>query len=261
MKEPCKAMQKAQAIKPHLKSCPGEETRVVRHLSGHGSKVCEACKKKNRDEQRKRENAQKRARRAKLKRDKMTAGIGKGNVVWTSPSVWTPSVVDAPTLALHSPQPRRPFTFKVRSTTQALQYALNGSISIATMMQNDIDVSQREHGVYSESRQMVVATTSNLLQPANDCLDEMVTEVCDATNSRHLHEDEPQDLPSKLLDEPFCEEQKRQPVGLGITIPSDHQQDHDHTEPCSFSEWSFRMELNKWSTVFDDDDPDDAKAI
>ncbi len=262
MREPCLAFRKAQVINSHLDSCPADEIQVIRPLSGHGGKVCEACRTKNRKEQRKRENAQKRARRAKLKRNKMTAGIGAGNVVWTAPKIWSPNVVDAQTLALHSPPTQRINTLKVRSTTQALQYALSGSLSTATMTQNHVDVSHHEHGIYSRSHQLFAATTSNILHPQEKGHDTIVTELRDDTQIHHHYESEPQDLSATLLDGPLYEDQKHQPVGLGISMPNDAKWGQYHPETCSFNEWSFRMELNEWSTVFDDDDhPYDNKEL
>ncbi|CAD6587920.1 MAG: hypothetical protein ASARMPREDX12_003052 [Alectoria sarmentosa] len=262
MREPCEAFLKAQAIKIYLNECPGVEIPIIRALSGHGGKVCEPCSKKNRNERRIRENAQKRARRTKLKRDKMTAGIGAGNVVWTAPNAWTASVVDAQIVALHSPQPRRLNTFKVKSVTQSLQYGLNSSISTATMAQNHVNVSQDERGVYSQSQQLFAATMSNVLQPQENGLDRIAIEMQDDLNLHHQHNSKPQDLPTTTLDVPIYPKQQSQQVGLGITIPEDAKWGQSHGEICSFNEWSFRMELQKWSTVFEDnDDPDDAKEL
>ena len=246
MREPCEAFEKAQIIIPSLKKCPGGEIQVLRSPAGHGGRVCQACRKKNRNEQRKRENAQKRARRAKLKKEKMNSGIGNGNVVWTPPKAWTSSVVDAHTLALHSPQPQR--LFKVRSTTQALQHALNGDISTARMTEKNVDVAQHEREIFSESCH---ATMSNAPQSQ----DHAVTEVHDKTDSQQCLI-EPQSLPTTRLDEPLFQGQKHQPVGLGITIANDAKWDQCINESYSVNEWTFRMELNKWSTVFEDDDPD-----
>ena len=234
MREPCKAFEKAQIIMPYLKKCPVDEIQVLRSPAGHGGRVCEGCRKNNRNEQRKRENAQKRARRAKLKKERMSSGIGNGNVVWTPPQMWTPSVVDEQTLALHSPQPQR--LFKVRSTTQALQYALNGGISTATMTEKHVDVSQHERGIYSKSRH---ATISNAPQPQGYA----VTKMHDDTD---LHQCliEPQCLLTTPLDEPLYRGQKQQPVGLGITIASNAKWDQRITESYSVNEWSCRMELS-----------------
>ena len=262
MRDLCPVFQEAQAIKPHLKKCPVRDYEMIRPLSGHGGKVCAPCRKKNRDEQRKRENAQKRARRAKLKRDKMTAGIGAGNVVWTPPNTWAPSVVDAHTLALHSPQPQRFNTFKVRSMTQALQYELNGSISTETITHDHTNVSQDERGIYSQSRQIFAATMSDALQPQKNGHDMLATGIPEDNNLSSQHEDKTQDLTKTMIDDPEHQPQKHEQVGLGITIPNDAKWGESHAEPCSFSEWSFRMELNEWSTVFEDNgDSDDAKEL
>ena len=246
MREPCKTFEKASIIMPCLKTCPGGEIQVLRSPSGHGGRVCEACRKMNRNEQRKRENAQKRARRARLKKEKMNSGIGNGNVLWTPPEAWAPSVVDAHVLALHSPQPQR--LFKVRSTTQALQYALNGSISTATMNEKSVDVLQHEGEINSKSRH---ATISN----ASDPQDDAVTEV---RGDKNLHQclTEPQRLPITPLDEPLYQGQKHQAVGLGISKANDARWDQRMMESYSINEWGFRMELNKWSTIFEDDDLD-----
>ena len=288
MREPCKAFQAEQVLKPHLENCPGNEIQAIRPLSGHGVKVCGRCRKKNREEQRQRENAQKRARRAKLKRQKMTAGIGAGNVVWTAPKTWKPSVMDARLVAPLSPQPQRPRLWnilKVMSTTQALQYALHGCISTATMMQDHVDISHHEGGVYSESCQTFATTTSNILRPQGNCDDMMVTEMHNDNSLRYQYESEPQAVVTKALDEPPYQEHKGQPVGLGINMDIDaespnesvyQEQEHDqvglgitmnkdpeyqkHTEAYPFDECSFRTELNKWSTVFDDSNEDDDDA-
>ena len=289
MREPCKAFQAEQVLKPHLENCPGNEIQAIRPLSGHGVKVCGRCRKKNREEQRQRENAQKRARRAKLKRQKMTAGIGAGNVVWTAPKTWKPSVMDARLVAPLSPQPQRPRLWnilKVMSTTQALQYALHGCISTATMTQDHVDISHHEGGVYSESCQTFATTTSNILPPQGNCDDMVVTEMHNDTSLRYQYESEPQAVATKALDEPLYQEHKGQPVGLGIKMNIDaespnesvyQEQEHDqvglgitmnkdpewyqkHTEAYPFDECSFRTELNKWSTVFDDSNEDDDDA-
>ena len=289
MREPCKAFQAEQMLKPHLEDCPGIEIQAIRPPSGHGVKVCGRCRKKNREEQRERENAQKRARRAKLKRQKMTAGIGAGNVVWTGPKTWKPSVMDARFVAPLSPQPQRPRLWnilKVMSTTQALQYALHGCISTATMTQDHVDVSHHEGDVYSQSCQTFATTTSNLLRPQGSCDDVMVTETHDDTRLHRQDESEPQAVTTKALDrplyqerkskpvglgikmeidaespnEPIYQEQKHEPVGLGITLSKDPEWDQKHTEAYPLDECSFRAELNKWSTVFDDSDEDDDDA-
>ncbi|KAF6232313.1 hypothetical protein HO173_009418 [Letharia columbiana] len=262
MREPCEAFQKARTIKRHLKSCPGDEIPVIRPLSGHGVKVCGTCSKKNRNEQRKRENAQKRARRAKLKRNKMTAGIGAGNVVWAPPNTWPSIVVDSQTLALHSPQPKPLNDFNVRSMTQALQHGLNGSISTAMMSHNHVSVSQHERGVYSQSHQVLAATMSNALQLQEDGHDRIATEMRDDVTLHHQYKFESPDLPTTMLDVPVYQEQQCQHVGPGITMADDAKWEQSRTETCTFSEWSFRMELNEWSTVFDDnDDPDGGKEL
>ena len=260
MREPCKTFQKMQIIEPHLVECPGNEIQVMRPLSGHGSKVCGLCRSKNRHQQRGRENAQKRARRAQLKKDKMTAGIGAGNVVWTAPKTWTPSVVDTPTLTLHSPQARRFNIFKVRSTTQALQYALNGNVSTTTMTQDHVDVSQTEHGVYSHSHQTVATTKSDLVQSKGGCHD-MVTEVPQESSLHNQVKSESQDLPTKSVDGRVQQGQKHQPVGLGITMTNDTEWSKSHTESRSFNERDFRTELTKWCTVFDEEDHDNTKEL
>lgn len=259
MREPCKAFQKALVIDPHLIECPGDEIQVFRPPSGHGAKVCGSCKKTNREAQRDRENAQKRARRAKLKREKMTAGIGAGNVLWTAPNTWIPNMMDAQILPLYSPQPRRPRgcnILTVRSTTHALQYALDGSISMATTTQDNIDVTHEEHEVYSQSCTTSAATKSKDPHPQEYSQATLAIDMRENTNLQHKYESEPQYGPTKLLDEPFCQAEKCQPVGLGITMANDAELGPNHTETCSFDEWSFRMELNQWSTVFDEDDDD-----
>ena len=212
----------------------------------------------NRDEQRNRENAQKRARRAKLKRDKMTAGIGAGNVVWTPPNTRAPSVVDARTVAPHSPQPQRLNTSKVLSTTQALQYGLNGSISRATMAKTQMKAPQKERRFYSRSCQLFAATVSNVLQPQENGHDNVTPELCNDTELHHQHRSEPQQVPTSKLDVPWYQEEHCDQIGLGITIPNDAKSGESNTETCSF----FRMELNEWSTVFDNsDDSDDSKEL
>ncbi len=258
MRESCEAFQKMKAIKTHLKKCPVEEIQLTRSPAGHGGKVCGPCSKKNRDEQRKRENAQKRARRAKLKRDKMTAGIGAGNVVWTPPNTWASSVVDARTVALHSPQPQRLNTHKVLSSTQTLQYGLNGSVSRATMAKNQMKAPQKERRVYSRSCQLFAATVSNVLQPQENGHDSITPELCHDTELHHQHRSEPHDVPTSKLDVPWYQEEQRDQIGLGITIPNDPKSGESDTDTCSF----FRMELNEWSTVFDNsDDSDDSKEL
>ena len=261
MREPCKTFQKMQTIEPHLVECPGDEIQVMRPLSGHGAKVCGLCRRRNRNEQRERENAQKRARRAQLKKDKMTAGIGAGNVVWTTPKTWTPSVVDTPTLTLHSPQARRFNIFKVRTTTQALQYALNGTTHMATRTEDHVGVSQDEHGVYSQPRQTFATTKSNLIASNGSCDDLMVTKMYDKTSLHHQFKNESQDLLTELVDGPAHRGEKHQPVGLGITMAKDTEWSKSHTETCSLNERDFRTELTKWCTVFDEDDHDNAKEL
>ena len=260
MRESCEAFQKAQAINPLLKECPVDEVQLIRSRSGHGGKVCLDCSSKNRDEQRKRENAQKRARRAKLKRDKMTAGIGAGNVVWTPPSTCAASVVDAQTVALHSPQPKRLNTSKVRSITQAYQCGLDGSS--ATMAPNNVNAPQQGRGIYSRSRQLFTATSSHVPQSQGDDRDRVAIEMRDETKLHHPYRSDPQDVTTTKLDIPLYQEEQREEVGLGITMTNDTKCGQSHTETCSFSEWSFRMELNQWCTVFEDnDDSEDAKQL
>ena len=178
--------------------------------------------------------------------------------------------MDTQIWALQSPQPQRPLRcniLKVRSTTQALQYALNGSISMATMMQDDVDVSHDERVVYSQSCQTFATTTSSVLQPQGNSDDMTVSEMHDDANLHYPRKTELPSLSTKPLDVPSFQEQKRQPVGLGITMNNDTERDQKHTEACPFDESGFQMELNKWSTVFDDDDdgdgdnPDDAKEL
>ena len=287
MREPCKTFQAEQILKPHLEDCPGNEIQAIRPPSGHGVKVCTRCRTKNREEQRQRENAQKRARRAKLKRQKMTAGIGAGNVVWTTPKTWKPSVMDARLVAPLSPQPQRPRLWdilKIVSTTRALQYPLHGCVSTAKMTQDDVDISHHEGGAYSQSCQtFATAATSHILRPQGNCDGMMVSEMHDDTSPRYQYESEPQAAATKALDEPPSQEHKGQPVGLGIQMDIDaespnepvyQEQEHDevglgitmnmrpewdqkNTEAYSFDECNFRTELNKWSTVFDDSDEDD----
>ena len=292
MREPCKAYQAEQILKPHLENCPCYEVQAIRPPSGHGVKVCGRCRKKNREDQRQRENAQKRARRAKLKRQKMTAGIGAGNVVWTTPKTWKPSVMDARLIAPLSPQPQRPRLWnilKIMSTTRALEYALHGCTSTATTTQDHLDMSHHESGVYSQSCQTFAKTTttttmSNILRPLGNCDDRMVTEMHDDTSLRCQYQTEPQATATKGLDDPPYQSPEGQPVGLGIkmdidTEPPDEpvfqERKHDqvglgitikkdpewnHTEAYSFDECNFQTELNKWSTVFDDSDEDDDDA-
>ena len=170
MRETCTAFLEAQATAPHLKKCPESEVQLIRRLGGHGGRSCEPCKKQNRNEQRKRENAKKRERRAKRKRDRMTAGIGAGNVTWTAPNTWTPSVVVAPILASYPPHPQRLNSSKENSMTQALQYGVSGSIS------------QDEHGVYFQSCQGFATTMSDAVQPAQNGSDMLATEILDHPN-------------------------------------------------------------------------------
>ena len=286
MREPCKAFLAEQVLNPHLENCPSNEIQAIRPPSGHGVKVCGRCRKRNHEEQRQRENAQKRARRAKLKRQKMTAGIGAGNVVWTAPKICKPSVMDARLVAPLSPQPQRPRLWsmlKVMSTTQALQYALHGCISTATITQDHVNISHHEGGVYSQSCQTFATTTSNILRPQGSCDDVMVTEMHDDTSLHYQYESEPQAVATRALDEPpyqkhkgppvglgikmdidaespnepVYQEQKHEQVGLGITMNKDPEWNQKHTEACSSDECSFQRELNKWSTVFDDSDGDD----
>lgn len=263
MKEACKSYEQARVIEPHLKKCPGKEIPVIRPLSGHGGKVCEPCSNTNRNAQRKRENAQKRARRAKLKRDKKTAGIGAGNVVWTVPNTWVASVVDPQTLALHSPQPRRFNTSSVRSMTHALQYKLNSSFGTATIAQDPVDVSLDELGVYSPYRELFAASVvSDVVQPQENGHDRIATEICDDADWHHQYKTSPQELQPTILEPSLYHKQQRQQVGLGIAMANDAKWVQSDSETCSLKEWSFRMELNNWSTVFeDDDDPDDAKEL
>ena len=289
MREPCKAFRAEQNLFPHLEDCPDSEIQVIRPSSGHGAKVCGRCRKRNREEQRQRENAQKRARRAKLKQQKMTAGIGAGNVVWTAPKTWKPSVMNADLMAPLSPQPKRSRLWnilEVMSTTQALQYALYGCISTSTMTQDHVDITHHKGGVYSQSCQTFATTTSNILWPRENCDDTMVTEMHDDTSIRYQYESELQAAATKALDaldeplyqkhegqqvglgikmeidaespnKPVYQEQKDEQVGLGITINQDPEWNQKHTETYPFDECNFPTELKKWSTVFDDSDEDD----
>lgn len=262
MRDSCNAFQKAQILKPYVKKCPEVETPLIRPLSGHGVKVCEPCRKKNRSEQRQRENAQKRARRAKLKRDRMTAGIGAGNVVWTTPNAWRPSVVDAQILALHSPQPRRLNTFKIATTMQAIEYGLDGSTGMATMTQNLVDVSQHDREVYSQSRQAFAATTSCTLPSKGKDDDTFANDVADDAILDHQLGSELQNLPTTLLDNSVCQERNGKDVGLGITLANYPKWYTEHTKICSFNKCSFQMEFKEWSTAFEDgDDPDYAQDL
>lgn len=258
MKETCEAFRKARATEPDLETCPVEEIKAPRPKSGHGSRVCTTCKKRNKEEQRKRENAQKRARRAKIKKDKKTAGIGSGNVVWTPPPTpWTPSVVDAHTLALHSPPARRKNrrlnTFSRRSVAQQLQYGPRGNNTTTTtntapVVQNHLNAAQLKRDVYAQSRQVFETTMVHRLQSLENGHDRAMRDV------QHLYRREPQYLPTI---EPYALVRKEdQAIGLGITMANEAswEQTHTHTETCSVREWKFRMELNEWSTVFDDDD-------
>ena len=88
-----------------------------------------------------------------------------------------------------------------------------------------------------------------------------VAEMRNDTNLHRQYENEPQVVPTKSVDGQLCQEQKDQPVGLGITMANDTEWGQKFTETCSSSEWSFRMELNKWSTVFDEDDDFDDNIV
>ena len=252
MREACEAFQKVQAIKTHLKKCPVGETPVIRSQSGHGGKVCERCSKKNHNEQRQRENAQKRARRAKLKRDKMTAGIGAGNVVWTPPSNWTAGVVDAQIVALHSPQPKRLNTSKMRLITQAYHFGLDGSS--AMMTPNHLNALQQGCGIYSESRQQFTATLSNVPQSQEGECDKIATEMRNEPKLHDPYRSGPQDVTTTKLDIPLYQEEQREEVDLGIALNNDSKCVQSHTEKFSFSDFRLRMELNQWCTVFGDND-------
>lgn len=298
MREPCDAFKEAQDIEAHLETCPGREIKVIRAPSGHGGRVCETCRKTNRDEQRKRENAQKRARRAKIKREKMTAGIGAGNVVWvppktclpsvvgtpntssssvmTTPNAWSSSVADSPhtpsssvvttpnscsssvagpptfvdELTLYSPQPRHLNTFNVRSMTQALHCRRNGSISTATLKETNVNY-KHERGVEYRSRQLFVATTSNVLQPQENDHDQIPGGIRDDAS---LHHDFPTSLDFPLYQDVYQDEQCEK-VGLGITVADDAKRGPSHTETSWFS--NFQKELKGWSTIFEDNNDSD----
>ena len=151
----------------------------------------------------------------------MTAGIGAGNVVWAAPSIWTPSIIDAQTVALHSPQPRRLNTFNVKSTTQAIEYGLDGGIGMATVALDHVNVSQDECGVYSQSRQ-VFATTMSKAQPLQGKRYDMImTEVHNDTNIIRQYQNEWLEFSAMMPCVPLYEEQKGEAVGLGITLPND----------------------------------------
>ena len=114
----------------------------------------------------------------------------------------------------------------------------------------------------------------------------MVTEMHNDTSLHYQYESEPQAVATKALDEAPYQEHKGHPVGLGIemdidaespneqvyqeqknnqfglgiTMNKDPEWNQKHTEAYPFDECSFRTELNKWSTVFDDSDEDDDDA-
>ncbi|KAM0794328.1 hypothetical protein BDR22DRAFT_711067 [Usnea florida] len=253
MRESCETFREAQMSAPYLEKCPDKEIEIIRPASGHGGKVCESCSRKNRNRQREQENARKRARRAKLKRDKMTAGIGAGNVVWTAPNIWGNSVVDAPTLAVHSPTPRR---LHMKFMAQASQHGLNGRISTSTMAQNHTKISQEQGCVYSHSGQSYRSTTYHVQQQQEHGQFKNAEETLGSTNLCQESENKLQSLPTPAPDGPACHETKHEPVGLGITLTDDAKWGQSHGEKYSSSDWEreFRDELMKWSTVWDPDD-------
>ena len=258
MRDSCEIFREAQMNEPRLEKCPDKEIEIIRPSSGHGGKVCESCSRKNKNRQREQENARKRARRAKLKRDKMTAGIGAGNVVWTAPKSWGNTVVDAPTLALHSPTPRR---LHMTFMAQARQHGLDGRISTSTMAQNHTKISQQQGGVYSHSRQSYRSTTYHVQQPQEHGQAKIAKEILGSTNLCQESESKPQSLPTPTPtpDGPACQEIKRERVGLGITLTNDDKWGHSHGEKYCSSDWEleFRDELKKWSTVWDPDDDEE----
>ena len=252
MREPCKAFETARLSKPHLEVCP-EEMPLIRPLSGHGMRVCKPCRVTNRSKQRERENAQKRARRLRLKKDKMTAGIGAGNVVWTPPKICIPSVMDPQTLGMHSIQS----STRVESTTQEIQYGLIGSIGRAALAQTDINISQKECGVYTQSCQEFASSMATVLPSREIDHDTVAHDMYQDNNSRHEFGSDSQDYTSTSFPTPSCGELKHEEASLDITLPLVPKWNQTTTETCSssFNEWSssFRMELQKWSTVFDED--------
>ena len=256
MRESCEVFREAQMNEPHLEKCPNKEIEIIRPSSGHGGKVCESCGRKNRNRQREQENARKRARRAKLKRDKMTAGIGAGNVVWTAPNTWGNGVVDAPTLAVQSPTPRR---LHMRFMAQAHQHGLDGRISTSTMAQNHTKISQQQGDVYSHSRQSYRSTTYHVQQPQEHGQAKLAKEILGSTNLCQGSERKSQSLPTPSPDGPACQETKCKPVGLGITLSDDAKWGQSHGDKYCSSDWEreFRDELMKWSTVWDPDDDEE----
>ena len=259
MRESCETFREAQMNEPHLEKCPDNEIETIRPSSGHGGKVCELCSRKNRNRQREQENTRKRARRANLKRDKMTAGIGIGNVVWTAPNDWGNSVVDTPTLPLHSPTPRR---LHMRFMAQARQHGLDGRIGTSTLAQNHTKISQQKGAVYSQSSQSFRSTTYHVQQPQEHGQDEIANETLGGTNLCQKYESKPQGLPTPTLDAPACQETQCEPVGLGITLADDAKWGQIYGDRYRSSDWEceFRDELMKWSTVWDPDDDEEHRG-
>ena len=257
MRESCETFREAQMNEPQLEKCPDNEIETIRPSSGHGGKVCEVCSRKNRNRQREQENARKRARRAKLKKDKMTAGIGAGNVVWTAPNTWGDSVVDAPTLAVHSPTPRR---LHMRFMAQARQHGLDGRISTSTMAQDHTKISHQKGGVYSHASQCYRSTTYHVQQPQERCQTKTANETIGSTNLCQESESKPQDLPTPTRDAPACQETQCKPIGLGISLADDAKWGQSHGDRYCSSDWEreFRDELMKWSTLWDPDDDEGA---
>ena len=259
MRESCKLLREAQMNEPLLEKCPDKEIEIIRSSSGHGGKVCESCTRKNRNRQREQENARKRARRAKLKRDKMTAGIGAGNVVWTAPNTLGSRVFDEPTLALHSPTPRR---LHMRFMAQARQHGLDGRINTSAMAQNHTKISQQQGGVYSHCRQSYRSTSYHAQQTQEHGQAKIEKETLGTINLCQEPESKPHGLPTPTLDAPADQEIKREPVGLGITLTDDAKWGQRYGDNYCSSDWEceFRTELMKWSTVWDPDDDEEHRG-
>ena len=259
MRESCEIFLEAQMDEPLLTKCPNKEIEIIRPSSGHGGKVCESCTRKNRNRQREQENARKRARRAKLKRDKMTAGIGAGNVVWTAPHTLGTRVFDEPTLALHSPTPRR---LHMRFMAQARQHGLDGRINTSTMAQNHTKISQQQGAVYSHSRQSYRSTTYHAQQTQEHGQAKIGKETLGSINLCQEFESRPQGLPTPALDALAYQDIKREPVGLGITLTDDAKWGQSNGDNYCSGDWEceFRDELKKWSTVWDPDDDEEHRG-
>ena len=198
------------------------------------------------------------------------------------------------TTALQSPvttkrkgRPRGPNILSVRMTQAQRQYGLHSSISTAIVAQRQVNISQLEHKAYLESQQLRTATMSKFLQPQE--YGRVSTEVRYDRHSYHglptpkLDVAQPTpttlDLPLRTPkpdtslptppktnpDVPLHQKQQNPAVGgvgLGIMLPTDTKQEQSQTETPFFDESYYRMELNEWATVFDEDDSaDDAKEL